>query len=395
MKETKGNPCVIQNHRTRVGIVLARSIVGRNDCGSRGRSRTMRSVVECQRACSSNELNLTSDFPTTKPSECSTILMRAEREPNIITSLYWVRGLMFLAEKLSPGAQILGCSPDAPSSAPASNVELDEPALGVKCTDDEANCRYCSSTGVLKSICTTLQYCSGGTCVAKKANGSSCSSGTYCTSGYCVDGNCCNTSSCPGGCNSCNSGACAVQPAGSAPGSDCALSKSGPCGAVCNGGSECAVPRVRAPAAARRVSASAPRRPATRGSPVRARATEPAAAKRRRRAAPTAATTPVRLAVSRPARRARSASTARTARAGRVSTRSARASSVPPPTRARPPPERARPPPTASSVAASRRARRRRRAASTAPSASARRRSVARVPRTISASPGCVSAPSA
>jgi hypothetical protein len=143
---------------------------------------------------------------------------------------------------------LLGCSPDAPSSSPANNVELDEPSLSVKCIDgDITNCRMCVDGVIKGTYCTTSQYCSsdGETCVSKKSLGSSCTSGTQCLyPGYCVDGRCCNASSCPGGCNSCanSSGACQILAAGSTPGNDCTLSKTPPCGAVCNGGADCVYP---------------------------------------------------------------------------------------------------------------------------------------------------------
>ncbi len=144
---------------------------------------------------------------------------------------------------------LVGCSPDAPSTTAApSGVELDKPALGAKCVDgDIVSCKLCQG-GILKgTYCTSTQYCSsdGTTCLTKKALGSTCTSGTQCVyPGACVDGRCCSTTSCPGGCNSCanTSGVCQILPAGSAPGSDCTLSKTPPCGAICNGGQDCVYP---------------------------------------------------------------------------------------------------------------------------------------------------------
>jgi hypothetical protein len=64
----------------------------------------------------------------------------------------------------------------------------------------------CPSTCASDSACTSTAYCSGTTCVSKKANGSTCPSGAHeCLSGLCVDGYCCNAA-CGGSCQACDVG---------------------------------------------------------------------------------------------------------------------------------------------------------------------------------------------
>ena len=51
--------------------------------------------------------------------------------------------------------------------------------------------------------CAPSAYCAGALCVAKAANGATCTGGGMCLTGSCVDGVCCGSSSC-GTCNRCN-----------------------------------------------------------------------------------------------------------------------------------------------------------------------------------------------
>jgi hypothetical protein len=89
--------------------------------------------------------------------------------------------------------------------------------------------------------CASNQYCNGASCLAKKANGASCTQSQQCTSNYCVDGVCCNTS-CSGGCRACNlpssPGVCTNHGAGTDPENACPNYKcdgKGACYTTCSG----------------------------------------------------------------------------------------------------------------------------------------------------------------
>lgn len=56
----------------------------------------------------------------------------------------------------------------------------------------------CKTSCLADSDCTAGNYCGGGSCQAKKANGAAAASGSECSSTYRVDGVCCSTPSCPG-----------------------------------------------------------------------------------------------------------------------------------------------------------------------------------------------------
>jgi subtilisin-like proprotein convertase family protein len=84
--------------------------------------------------------------------------------------------------------------------------------------------------------CVTGFYCAGSTCVAKKANGQTCSGANECSSSFCVDGYCCN-STCTGSCRACNVagslGSCSYYGDTTDPEAECGLCK------VCNGLGAC------------------------------------------------------------------------------------------------------------------------------------------------------------
>jgi hypothetical protein len=83
---------------------------------------------------------------------------------------------------------------------------------------------YACEDGVCATTCTSDQDCNGAaycdtanthTCLAKKANGGTCTAADQCTSNSCADGFCCNTP-CNGTCSSCalTDGTCTVEPPG-------------------------------------------------------------------------------------------------------------------------------------------------------------------------------------
>ncbi len=95
--------------------------------------------------------------------------------------------------------------------------------------------------------CVGSAYCAGGTCQAKKGNGSACASANQCTAGACVDGVCCETA-CGGLCNACigsktglSDGKCGAVSAGTDPDSECTDQGVASCGnnGVCDGASAC------------------------------------------------------------------------------------------------------------------------------------------------------------
>ena len=113
----------------------------------------------------------------------------------------------------------------------------------------------CNTNNTCRTSCTSdahcassTLYCTGagtapGTCVAKKAPGTSCGAAHECSSEFCTDGVCCNAASC-GMCAACNltgsAGTCTDIPAGgAAPSGQCAAAP--PCGntGTCNGTGGC------------------------------------------------------------------------------------------------------------------------------------------------------------
>jgi hypothetical protein len=94
----------------------------------------------------------------------------------------------------------------------------------------------CRTTCFGDEHCFSTHYCHGSTCLAKGANGSTCTEGRECSSGFCVDGYCCN-SDCSGACQACNlsgsAGICANVAMGFDPANDCGLCR------VCNGAGVC------------------------------------------------------------------------------------------------------------------------------------------------------------
>ena len=67
----------------------------------------------------------------------------------------------------------------------------------------------CKNPCAVDGDCVAGNFCSNGTCTAKRDNGGSCSSGggNQCNSGICEGGNCCNVA-CSGKCRSCSTGTC-------------------------------------------------------------------------------------------------------------------------------------------------------------------------------------------
>jgi len=80
------------------------------------------------------------------------------------------------------------------------------------------------------TTCASTHWCNGSTCVAKSANGASCTANRECTSGQCWDSVCCDRA-CGGGCEACSAGkkgsgvdgACGPVAAGTDPKSACAM----------------------------------------------------------------------------------------------------------------------------------------------------------------------------
>ncbi|MBL8717532.1 MAG: hypothetical protein JNL79_16215, partial [Myxococcales bacterium] len=60
----------------------------------------------------------------------------------------------------------------------------------------------CTSACATEADCTKDAWCAGTTCVARKADGVTCSASKECVSGVCADGVCCNTA-CDGACEAC------------------------------------------------------------------------------------------------------------------------------------------------------------------------------------------------
>ncbi len=122
----------------------------------------------------------------------------------------------------------LGCSTSAPdagagaldAAVPAS--EIDEPELATKaCVDgttNKYNCTQCDGK-IWVGYCESPATCDGnGNCVVLKPLGSTCTSGSQCTSGRCTDGRCCNSANC-GICGVCgSSGSCVPVTGSPAPG---------------------------------------------------------------------------------------------------------------------------------------------------------------------------------
>lgn len=83
------------------------------------------------------------------------------------------------------------------------------PAPGtVDCAGALCSGSVCAGGCAVDTDCTTGNFCLGGKCTPKRANGDpkGCAANDYCTSGNCVDGYCCNTA-CAGGtgdCQACN-----------------------------------------------------------------------------------------------------------------------------------------------------------------------------------------------
>jgi hypothetical protein len=92
--------------------------------------------------------------------------------------------------------------------------------------------------------CGSANYCTGGSCVPKLGNGTSCATSTECSSANCSGGTCCaaGLTGCSGTCydlatNTANCGACGhACPAPPVVGSGSATCSAGSCGLACNAG---------------------------------------------------------------------------------------------------------------------------------------------------------------
>jgi MYXO-CTERM domain-containing protein len=96
----------------------------------------------------------------------------------------------------------------------------------------------CGGGCTVDSDCTTGNYCSGGLCKAKMAQGQACGGDNQCVSANCIDGHCCNTA-CSGQCEACDLpdhlGTCSAiagEPHGARP--QC-VSDQSVCGGACDG----------------------------------------------------------------------------------------------------------------------------------------------------------------
>jgi hypothetical protein len=100
----------------------------------------------------------------------------------------------------------------------------------------------CKTTCAGDGDCSTGNYCSGTSCVPKKALGTGCAAGNQCVSGSCTDGVCCNAGSCPT-CQACNlspAGTCSFVGTVTDPHGRC--QNTGACGntGACDGNGACA-----------------------------------------------------------------------------------------------------------------------------------------------------------
>jgi hypothetical protein len=106
-------------------------------------------------------------------------------------------------------------------------------------------CKPCS----VDADCSSMQFCSAGTCTGTGALGDACSASNQCQSGNCSDGLCCD-SACGGGCDACSvaagadtDGTCKILAAASAGSPSCAPflcdGSSGACPTSCSADGEC------------------------------------------------------------------------------------------------------------------------------------------------------------
>lgn len=115
------------------------------------------------------------------------------------------------------------------------------------CNASGNGCRTnCSSD----THCVSTHFCSGSSCVPKKANGLICTAANQCTSGFCVDGACCDTA-CTASCMACTAakkgagggadGECGFIVSGADPDGNCAAEAQATCGndGQCNGSGAC------------------------------------------------------------------------------------------------------------------------------------------------------------
>lgn len=76
-----------------------------------------------------------------------------------------------------------------------------------QCATDGVACRVACGT---ESDCASGNFCRGGTCTPKLANGTSCNSASECQAGNCVGNICCNRT-CNGTCETCGTGTCTAR----------------------------------------------------------------------------------------------------------------------------------------------------------------------------------------
>jgi len=133
----------------------------------------------------------------------------------------------------------VGTCQNAPSGSAGSPVC----AGSLTCTGTTPTCPGGCTTD---ASCASGSYCSGGTCLAKKPAGATCTAINQCSSNFCVDGVCCGTA-CSGACDRCNitaGGVCTNVTAGT-PGSPACMSSfvcngsSGACPTTCTSDSHC------------------------------------------------------------------------------------------------------------------------------------------------------------
>lgn len=120
-------------------------------------------------------------------------------------------------------------------------------AAPMDCGQAQCAVEGCRKGCSVDTDCSATSYCAGGTCVAKKGNGSVCGQGNECTSKACVDDRCCETG-CTGKCYACAlsktgqaDGKCAPISPGTDPENECTNTDKSTCGTdgACDGAGAC------------------------------------------------------------------------------------------------------------------------------------------------------------
>ena len=131
-------------------------------------------------------------------------------------------------------------------------------AAPVDCGQAQCAVEGCRKGCSVDSDCSATSYCAGGTCAAKKGNGSECQLGNECTSKACVDLRCCETA-CTGKCYACAmaksgqaDGKCAPILAGTDPEDECVNNDESTCSTdgMCDGTGACRLWSKGSPCAA-------------------------------------------------------------------------------------------------------------------------------------------------